>query len=553
MAISDTIQSMQTNLGNAYDTIENKGGTLPQNKNLANLSTAIDSIPAGSVTLPQKVDGVNDTNSYMKSGAGSAFSINVTLAYTIGNYSPLSITGVAFGYKIGDIVLYEAMGAIVKNNTTYTVFYGYDNNTRLLHVGYVNNDWSTWTEISQGDIIYLVNSYTGYQCGWLLVKAADTNWINFLPISNSSSISGSYNIYRGYGEGYSPLIMIDHNLLELSANYVLTLDFYVTNGYLRVKANVNTSVFFNKPLILDTSVPQPTSGFTVEVTAENYGVAVFNGIYSTETGDYSGTYLGEATENNSYIATISVVGTENGVDYGYISVACGDTDNPNRIQAFPTISANLTLMADLSGTDPDSQYDTSYVYKVTGNGTMSVDAYCMVEGTQITLADGSTKSIEDITYEDELLVWDFYEGKLSTAKPKWIMQESKANEYNLVKFSNGTSIGFVGDSRRGYHRIFNQQAGAFTHTGVAETPIGTLTYDQHGYFPEVISQEIVKGEVKYYNVITDKHFNLFANGILTSCRLSNKYKIEEMKYTGKELISAKEEENYFKKIERRKK
>lgn len=47
MAISDTIQSMQTNLGNAYDTIEERGGTLPQNKNLENLSDAIDSIPAG--------------------------------------------------------------------------------------------------------------------------------------------------------------------------------------------------------------------------------------------------------------------------------------------------------------------------------------------------------------------------------------------------------------------------------------------------------------------------------------------------------------------------
>ena len=295
------------------------------------------------------------------------------------------------------------------------------------------------------------------------------------------------------------------------------------------------------------------SGFTVVVSAEDYGVSVYNGIYSTETGDYSGTYLGEATYDNPFEATISIVGTENGVDYGYISVDCGDDGGPNRIQYFPTISANLTLMADLSGTDPSSQYYTSYVYKVTGDGTMSVDAYCLIEGTQITLADGSTKAIEDITYDDELLVWDFYEGKLSIAKPKWIMQERKANKYNLVKFGNGASIGFVGNSKTGYHRIFNQQAGAFTHTGVDKTPIGTLTYDQHGYFPEVVSQEIIKGEVKYYNIITDKHFNLFANGILTSCRLSNKYKIEDMKYVGEELISAEDEENYFKKIERSKK
>lgn len=214
----------------------------------------------------------------------------------------------------------------------------------------------------------------------------------------------------------------------------------------------------------------------------------------------------------------------------------------------PGTTGGVTLIA---GGDEDTYCE----FSVSGNGTVyDLDWHCLIEGTQITLADGSTKAIEDITYDDELLVWDFYEGKLSIAKPKWIMQEGTANKYNLVKFSNGTSVGFVGPGgKKGYHRIFNQQAGAFTHTGVDETPIGTFTYDQHGYFPEVVSQEIIKGEVKYYNIITDKHFNLFANGILTSCRLSNKYKIENMKYVGEELISAEDEEKYFKKIERSKK
>lgn len=47
MAISDTIQSMRTNLSNAYTAVEGKGGTMPSNKNLANLPSAIDSITAG--------------------------------------------------------------------------------------------------------------------------------------------------------------------------------------------------------------------------------------------------------------------------------------------------------------------------------------------------------------------------------------------------------------------------------------------------------------------------------------------------------------------------
>jgi hypothetical protein len=42
--------------------------------------------------------------------------------------------------------------------------------------------------------------------------------------------------------------------------------------------------------------------------------------------------------------------------------------------------------------------------------------------------------------------------------------------------------------------------------------------------------------VDYYNVITDYHINLFANGILTSCRLNNIYPIKNMKFVKSNLM-----------------
>ena len=45
--ISNTINSMITNISNAYDTAQTKGATIPQNKNLENLANTIDSIQAG--------------------------------------------------------------------------------------------------------------------------------------------------------------------------------------------------------------------------------------------------------------------------------------------------------------------------------------------------------------------------------------------------------------------------------------------------------------------------------------------------------------------------
>ena len=44
------------------------------------------------------------------------------------------------------------------------------------------------------------------------------------------------------------------------------------------------------------------------------------------------------------------------------------------------------------------------------------------------------------------------------------------------------------------------------------------------------SKEIINEEVEFYNIITNRHMNLFANTILTSCRYNNIYPIENMKF-----------------------
>lgn len=196
---------------------------------------------------------------------------------------------------------------------------------------------------------------------------------------------------------------------------------------------------------------------------------------------------------------------------------------------------------------PESATIPETVFTENGATVQSLAYYiCIKEGTLITLADRTKKPIEDITYDDELLVWNFYKGKFDTAKPCWITKEQTAHEYNLCKFSNGAEVGFVGQGADiGYHRIYNDEAKAFTHTGVAETPIGTHTFDEYCNTPQLISQQVVTEPVKYYNVGTTKHINLFANGILTSSRISNKYAIEDMRYVGPQLISDEEEQLYI--------
>jgi hypothetical protein len=59
--------------------------------------------------------------------------------------------------------------------------------------------------------------------------------------------------------------------------------------------------------------------------------------------------------------------------------------------------------------------------------------------------------------------------------------------------------------------------------------VGKTTYTESG-IAKVLSCDIIEKEVEFYNIITDYHMNLFANGILTSCRYNNLYPIQNMKF-----------------------
>lgn len=331
------------------------------------------------------------------------------------------------------------------------------------------------------------------------------------PATNGNFVT-SYRIFNGSAE----LAVVTSKTVDLSTLLTETGTYSIT-----VKASAPN--FNNSAASNTVSYEVAAAGYNVTVSGDgsNHGFDIYDGQSS------SGTKLG--TINNS--ESINVVCTS-----GYLYFSTFDYGG------IVSVTGGVTQI-------------NSNTVKVTGDGTVTASYYCLIEGTQITLADGSTKAIEDITYDDELLVWNFYDGKFDTAKPSWIKVAEVAPRYNLVKFSNGAEVGFVGaGGEKGYHRIFNKEAGKFTYTGnLKETPNGTTTFAQDETFPTVVSQEIVEKEVKFYNVITDKHYNLFANGILTSCRLSNKYRIEDMRYVGEKLISDEQEKAYFERIESKRK
>lgn len=152
---------------------------------------------------------------------------------------------------------------------------------------------------------------------------------------------------------------------------------------------------------------------------------------------------------------------------------------------------------------------------------------CIVHDTNIQMADGTNKKIQDISYDDNLLVWDFDNGCFTSAKPLWIKKEETAMEYYLCEFENGTTLKLVGSNGK-CHRVFNYTDGVFES---ATDCVGKEVYTIQG-ITRLVNVTKVYENVKYYNIITEYHMNLFANEVLTSCRYNNIYPIENMKFIG---------------------
>jgi hypothetical protein len=80
MSIASKLTKLETDITNAYDSIENKGGTIPANKNTNNLPDAIDSIPSGgSATLITKTITENKTYNAQEDNADGYSQVTVNV------------------------------------------------------------------------------------------------------------------------------------------------------------------------------------------------------------------------------------------------------------------------------------------------------------------------------------------------------------------------------------------------------------------------------------------------------------------------------------------
>jgi len=162
--------------------------------------------------------------------------------------------------------------------------------------------------------------------------------------------------------------------------------------------------------------------------------------------------------------------------------------------------------------------------------SVRVTGSCFLQGTKITLADGSKKNVEELTYDDNLLVWNFDEGRADVAKPVWLSVAQPNDKYSKITFADGTVLDSTSPALG--HRIYSVDSNSFISPMPRSVASGTVTLREDGSNTTLVSKEMVKAteDLNFYGVLTDTHMNCYANGILTSYPMNNLYPISGMKY-----------------------
>ena len=253
----------------------------------------------------------------------------------------------------------------------------------------------------------------------------------------------------------------------------------------------------------------------------------FEGISS---GDYVG--IEEIRRNGSSITSLDVTYTGSSISWNEIvenynlTAVYYEFLGPNNYRPVNVPLTNInTDYWSLSTSNPSFNSNTSITFKMYTCFTTDMEILCYDKKRKVYYK----KKVKDLTYDDDVVVWNFDEGKQDTSKPLWIAKESSINEYTQVDFSDGTQVKFASGSRDKRHRIYNYDSGKFEYVN-DKMKIGTRTINANGEIVSVKSIRIVNKNVEYMSLITKKHFNYYVNGILSSSRLNNMYDIKDMKF-----------------------
>ena len=195
-----------------------------------------------------------------------------------------------------------------------------------------------------------------------------------------------------------------------------------------------------------------------------------------------------------------------------------------RITANNNYELPNTITVSMGGQNITSGYSYSAnngnfsMTQVTGDVVITATCnynWCLAEGTQILLANGQYKNIEDVRYTDLLAVWSYDTGEVDYEYPIWIEKRNIARRYQLNTFNDGSTLKTIG-----YHGLFSVDDNEFISVDDPEKfKIGTTVYKVEGQVLQKVSVtdiQMIEEAIPYYHVVSSRYYNIIANDFLTT-------------------------------------
>ena len=176
-----------------------------------------------------------------------------------------------------------------------------------------------------------------------------------------------------------------------------------------------------------------------------------------------------------------------------------------------------TIVAEYTYTDNALKTYTFYIGYHCAEQTKGTISPCVTGDTLVTLADGSTKRIDEVNYNDKLLVWNFYEGKYDVA-PVAIIFDHGADDNTVIKltFSDGTKVNVVN-----MHQFFDSSLNKLVtiNADTVSDFVGHKFAKRNGIendFVELVGYNITREYVEAWGIMTAGHYNIITEGMLSA-------------------------------------
>ncbi len=365
--------------------------------------------------------------------------------------------------------------------------------------------YGLWSNTKYWTVTY---SSSGSNNGWTTSSLDGTSIGNQLPDSTlaGNRFDGWYTAQNGGGT-------------KVDKSYVpsedITVYAYFVPYTVTYNANGGTDQAQGSGVV---TLPTPTRTnyrFTGWYTAASGG---------TKVGDAGATYTPTA-DVTLYAHWIQLYKVTYNANSGSVSpssetVDAGDsvtlptpTRNNYTFNGWYTASSGGTKVGDAGATYTPSANVTLYA-QWTNNG-------CIVEGTMITLADGTKKPVEELTMSDTVLIFNHHTGKMEEghiAMLDHLNDESDLTNVVNLEFSNGEVLRIVWN-----HGLFDATLNEYVFINEQNM----LDYVGHQFYSSeymdggfvgklvTLTDAYVTEEfIKVYNPTTVWHMNYFASGIL---------------------------------------